>query len=515
VGSPSVPGFRLGNYQLVLELASGGMGTVHVARHLGAAGFERLVVVKRVHPHLLGNREFSDMFRDEARVAALIRHPNVVSVSDVVELEGELFLVMEYCESHALSTMLKSARTLLQQPLPIAITLRIFADMLAGLNAAHEAKDMMGQPLHVVHRDVSPQNIIVGIDGVTRLIDFGVAKAARRLTETRSGSLKGKLAYMSPEQARGVPLDRRADLFATGATLHEALTGVRLFKGENEADTLGKLLHSPIPAPSAVESTVSSELDRVTLKALARDPEKRYQTAADFLEDLEHAAQAASPREVAECLDHLCGERTLSRREELQTLLDELSRKTKLRPQSLSSGSPDDELMPTPATPRPQRGWVLPVALGAGLAFAGGAGIALWRTTSPDEPDSGTAGVGRDAARAGRDAAASGSARDASADLVVLTLSGPNPIAAVRTTGLEWARLNGTFAEVAVRPWEGDLPVEVILEDGRSVRTVAPAKGSRELKLELAASTDASRRGPRPTPHPGQNDLHENPYDEH
>ena len=194
------PRMHLGNYEPLLQLATGGMATVYVARQSGAAGFERLVVVKRVHPHLLANREFSDMFRDEARLAAMLHHPNVVAVTDVVESEGELFLVMEYVDSVALSTLLKTSVDK-RERLPPPVVVRILVDALAGLHAAHEAIDMRGNRLEIIHRDVSPQNVIVGSDGSSRLIDFGVAKARHRLTETKSGSLKGKYGYMSPEQA--------------------------------------------------------------------------------------------------------------------------------------------------------------------------------------------------------------------------------------------------------------------------------------------------------------------------
>jgi serine/threonine protein kinase len=287
---------RLGNYEPLLELASGGMATVFVARHVGAKGFERLVVLKRVHPHLLGNREFTDMFTDEARIASLIHHPNVVPVIDVVESERELLLVMEYVESAALSTLISNTKNV---GIPTRIVARIIADALAGLHAAHQALDMRGEPMELVHRDVSPQNIIVGKDGTTRLIDFGIAHAADRLTQTKTGSLKGKLAYMAPEQASGLPSDRRVDIFACGVTLHEALVGKRLFRGENELDTMRRIMEAPIPAPSSVLPSISVELDAVVLRALERNPRTRYQTAAEFLDALEGAITPASARAVS------------------------------------------------------------------------------------------------------------------------------------------------------------------------------------------------------------------------
>lgn len=178
--------FRLGNYEPLMELANGGMARVYAARQIGAAGFERLVVIKRVHQHLLTSREFRDMFRDEARVASLIHHPNVVPVIDVVEWEGELLLVMEYVDSSALATFLKVVNRA-EVRIPPAVAVRIITDTLGGLHAAHEVVDMRGVRLELVHRDVSPQNILVAADGSSRLIDFGVAKARHRITQTRSG----------------------------------------------------------------------------------------------------------------------------------------------------------------------------------------------------------------------------------------------------------------------------------------------------------------------------------------
>ncbi len=315
------PNPRLGNYEPLLELASGGMATVYVARQVGAAGFERLVVVKRVHRHHLGNREFYRMFLDEARVASLVRHPNVVSVIDTVEEGGELFLVMEYVESSALSSLLKTVAHQ-HDRLPPAVAARILADTLAGLHAAHEAVDMRGERLELVHRDVSPQNVIIGVDGGSRLIDFGVAKAAHRLTETRSGSLKGKLAYMSPEQAMGKEVDRRVDLFAAGVALHEALTGRRLFQGENDLDTMRRITEMPVRDPSSIAPGVPRSLDAVVQRALVRDPNGRFQTAAEFLEALEGAIPLAPLREVAAYMISKCGDRLDERRIRLKEIVE-------------------------------------------------------------------------------------------------------------------------------------------------------------------------------------------------
>ncbi len=312
---------RLGNYEPLLRLATGGMAQVFVARQIGAAGFERLVVVKRVHKHLLANHDFYDMLRDEARVASLIRHPNVAPVIDVVESDGELFLVMEYIESAALSTLLK-ASTDARIRVPPAIAARIAIDTLSGLHAAHEAIDMRGNHLEVVHRDVSPQNVVVGVDGSSRLVDFGVAKARHRITETKSGSLKGKYGYMSPEQARAQPIDRRSDIFSLGVVFHEVLAATRLFQGEHELDTLRRIVELEVPPPSSIAPGIPPALDAVVLRALGRARDARFQTAAEMADAIEAAIVPATPREVAAFLQERCGDRLAKRRETLAAMLE-------------------------------------------------------------------------------------------------------------------------------------------------------------------------------------------------
>jgi serine/threonine-protein kinase len=269
----------------------------------------------------LANREFYDMFRDEARICATIRHPNVVPVTDVVEADKELFLVLDYVESLSLSALLTGALDRGER-LPPPILSRIFADTLAGLHAAHEAVDIRGNRLELIHRDVSPQNIIVGLDGTSRLIDFGIAKAESRMSVTTSGVVKGKLRYMSPEQVRHQPLDRRSDIFAAGVVLFEALTGQRLFAGDCQGDVVLEILLHETSAPSTQVPEIPPELDEVVARALARKREERFQTAAEFQEALERALPPASPREVARIVEQYGGEKLEERRAELQVALD-------------------------------------------------------------------------------------------------------------------------------------------------------------------------------------------------
>ena len=266
------------------------MATVYLARLSGAGGFQRFVAIKRLHPHLAGDNEFVQMFLDEARLAARLHHPNVVPILEIGESPQGYYLVMEYVEGDTLARILaRSAQA--GKMLSPKVSMRICLDTLMGLHVAHELKDDDGQPLNIVHRDVSPQNILIGMDGSGRITDFGVARAATRLSTTRTGQLKGKLAYMAPEQARGAPVDRRADLFAMGIVLWECLAQKRLFKGEGEADTLNRVLYEPIPSLRQANPDVPAALEAVVMKALERDRDKRWSDASELADALEKAAR--------------------------------------------------------------------------------------------------------------------------------------------------------------------------------------------------------------------------------
>ncbi len=282
---------RLDRFELIAELASGGMATVYLARLSGAGGFQRFVAIKRLHPHLANDQDFIQMFLDEARLAARLHHPNVVPIVEIGESPEGYYLVMEYIEGDTLARLL--ARSVQAgKSLPAKAGIRILLDTLAGLHAAHELLDDDGKPLKIVHRDVSPQNILVSVDGSARITDFGVARAASRLSTTRTGQLKGKLAYMAPEQARGKDVDRRADIFAMGIVVWETLAQRRLFKGEGEADTLNRVLYEPIPLLRSANPMMPQQLEELCSKALERDPDKRFDTCLDFAEALEKVARS-------------------------------------------------------------------------------------------------------------------------------------------------------------------------------------------------------------------------------
>jgi serine/threonine protein kinase len=317
----SVAGTRvIGRYVMYDEIASGGMASVHFGRLLGAVGFSRTVAIKHLHSHYLADVEFVSMFVDEARLSSRIQHPNVASPLDVVlEDTGEIFLVMDYIHGETLVRLIGNARAA-NLVLHHTVSAAIIGAVLRGLHAAHEAVDERGAPLGIVHRDVSPQNIIVGADGVTRVLDFGVAKAVSRSQSTRQGHLKGKLSYMAPEQMQCGPIDRRVDTFAAGVVLWEALTQRRLFKPENPAAAFSMVMHMPIERPSCLNPAVPPELDAVTMKALARDPDAWFQSAREFADAIEAATPLASYSRVGEWVQRLCGERLAKRAERVAEL---------------------------------------------------------------------------------------------------------------------------------------------------------------------------------------------------
>ncbi len=313
-------------YEMLLKIASGGMATVYIARVRGAAGFWRLVALKRLHAHLLEESGFRRMLISEARLASKIHHPHVVAVHDVEDLDGEIVLVMEYVEGPSLAA-LQAVAAERSEALSTAVAVRIILDACEGLHAAHELCDESGRALELVHRDVSPQNLLVGADGVSRLADFGIAKCSQPATglgATTMGSLKGKAGYMAPEYVDSGRMDARGDIFALGVVAWEAVTGQRLFRRANDVESLKAVLSGEIPIPSTVAATPAPLLDPVLLKALMRSPEERYGTARAFAQDLERAAGdaglLASHTEVSQAVHALVGQVLEERRDLIRQL---------------------------------------------------------------------------------------------------------------------------------------------------------------------------------------------------
>ncbi len=308
---PTVPAASkrrvVGRYELYDSIASGGMATIHLGRLLGEVGFARVVAIKKLHPHLATDPEFSAMLLDEARLAAGISHPNVVPTLDVVATEGEIFLIMDYVEGDSLSHLIRFTRKSKQLIEP-AIVSGVMSGALYGLHAAHTAVDERGKALNIVHRDFSPQNILVGVDGIPRVLDFGVAKAARRIAQTEAGRTKGKFSYMAPEQIRMDNLDLRADIFSAGICAWEALTGRLLFSSEDPGRTIAKVIECNVPPPSSIAPNLSASIDAIVLRALNKDPSKRFQTAREMAIALEDAIPPAIPRKIGEWVEHHAGE---------------------------------------------------------------------------------------------------------------------------------------------------------------------------------------------------------------
>ena len=300
-----------GRYAVFDEIAHGGFASIHVGRTVGAGGFARTVAIKRLHAQYAKDPEVSAMFLDEARVVARIRHPNVCPTLDLIAEDDELFIVMEYIEGVTLRHLLRDAAKR-KRSIPLGVALKIIAGALHGLQAAHDAKNELGEPMELVHRDVSPDNILIGIDGMPRLLDFGVARALGQYHNTRDGEVKGKLHYITPEQVRGEPITSRSDLFSASVVLWEAMTTKRLFQAKSVAAIAHDLLTKEIPEPSEIADT-PRKLDGIVMQGLERDSSKRWQSWAKMAAALEAVGELASDQAVARYVRQVGADRIADR----------------------------------------------------------------------------------------------------------------------------------------------------------------------------------------------------------
>jgi serine/threonine-protein kinase len=295
-------------YALYDEIARGGMATIRLARELGPEGDARVVAVKELHPQFAHDQDFAAMFRDEMRVSARVNHPNVVPildlVSDLVSGGGQAMLVMEYVHGESVAQL----QTLTRRPFPPAIAATIIVGVLHGLHAAHETKGADGESLRIIHRDVTPQNVVVGIDGRPRLLDFGVARATGRSQTTRAGQIKGKLSYVSPEQLQGRSLDRRVDIYSASVMLWEMLAGRRLFSSRDRQVLEHLILSGPVPPPSTINPMVTPALDQIVLRGLHRDPEQRFATALEVAAAIEELGGILSAAELGAWVEQTWGD---------------------------------------------------------------------------------------------------------------------------------------------------------------------------------------------------------------
>jgi serine/threonine-protein kinase len=392
---------RVGRYELLMELASGGMATVFIGRQRGAGGFERIVAIKRMHPHIGAIPELAASFMDEARIASLIHHPNVVSVHDVHESDGERLLVMDYIDGTSLAALIKGARRS-NTLLPIHVSIYIISQALRGLHAAHEQKSLTGAPLNIVHRDATPQNILLGVDGSVRLTDFGIAKAAERSAHTTTGNVKGKFRYMAPEQAMGKNLDRRVDIFALGVVLWEMLSGQRFLKGESDAEIIHNLAMAQFEDLHQVEPSIPPELSLIVMTAVAANPDRRWATAEQFADALDYWARStgylASATDVAAQIQTFCQGPINTRHHNLAEILAgrrppvSIGIPSSVSPAELATGSNasiaalsnvGSTILPTTETPLPRPFWRHPAVLvSASLVGLFGGAISLRAATA-------------------------------------------------------------------------------------------------------------------------------------
>ncbi|KAB2898476.1 MAG: serine/threonine protein kinase, partial [Kofleriaceae bacterium] len=310
-GAGALVGKRLGQYELLALLALGGTAEIYLARVGGTAGFEKYVVVKCLHDHLAYDREFVQMFLDEARLGAQLDHSNIVQTLGLGEQDGRYYLVMEFVAGMSLALMARRAvERVPRGHIPVPLVLGIAVQACEGLHYAHE-KQSGGKPLNLIHRDISPQNLVITFEGMVKVVDFGIAKAEERETATRSGTIKGKFAYMSPEQCQAKDIDRRTDVFALGVVLHELLTGRRLFKRGSAYDTYQAILECKVPVPSAQNHELDPALDPILMKALAKNPSQRYPSAEAFGEALTNylhtRGKSAGPGDIALFIDQYYG----------------------------------------------------------------------------------------------------------------------------------------------------------------------------------------------------------------
>jgi eukaryotic-like serine/threonine-protein kinase len=365
------PSYTVGRYALFEQFATGGMATVHFGRLDGAGGFSRVVAIKRLLPHLVQNHEFTEMLLKEARLAARVRHPNVAATLDVVATKGDVLLVLDYVHGEALSTLCRSQAKEKKEQLPLPIAVGIMLDMLQGLAAIHDATDEKGRSLSLVHRDVSPPNVLVGADGVARVLDFGIATALEHIEETAPERRKGKRGYMSPEQLRGERLTQASDIFSAGIVMWELLAMRRLFPADQEKEPGEAVLRGDYPLVSQYRADIPLALDDIVMRALSTEPSARFRSMQQLAEAVEAASPArANARRIGEWVLDLARDALADRTRKVARvenwIADEIPLKSTpftaelpLRPYSASSRPPEvfeanvPPLLLQPAPPLP------------------------------------------------------------------------------------------------------------------------------------------------------------------
>ncbi len=494
---------RIGRYELLVPIASGGMATVYLARLATSAGFDRMVALKRIHPHLREDSTFVLDFLDEARLAGKIHHPNVVAVLDAEDDPEGPYLVMDYVEGDSLASLERALRTA-DARCDDGIALRILDDALAGLHAAHELAGDDGANLGVVHRDFTPQNILVGTDGHTRLTDFGIAKAAAHGGRTRTGHIKGKVSYMAPEQLRGERLDRRADVWAAGAVAWELFGNRKCFAEEEELATAMKVVEGAVPTLRSVRPDLPAALDEAIASALERDPAERCPSAAELRRRIARAsAELGSPASAADVgawVRRLAGEKLRLRAKEVERVKSD--RAAKEEPRATAEAATETKTSGAHAgTSTTEPGSRLrPAMIVAGLGAVATVvlvtrGFSSRTNESPPPPPPSTTVVSADPPKpppSGETVAISANAPMRELHVGERAIALPRPVAAVA--------IEVTAAERAAHA-----PVLAVASDGRTAEATLE-EGTSTLGLTFASdapsASQARHRKPRPTPTP-------------
>jgi serine/threonine-protein kinase len=482
-------------YELLGELAAGGMATVYLGRMRRPMGFARLVAIKCMHPQYAKDPAFASMFLDEARLTARLRHPNIVPTLDIVADGKHLLIVMEYVAGESLAALLGLVRAA-NERVPVPVACAIIHDVLLGLHEAHEARDDEGAPLAIVHRDVSPQNVILGLDGLARVLDFGVAKARSRVHHSNEGEIKGKLPYMPPEQLFGEGLDRRVDVYAAGVLLWEALVGARLFEGASEEVLVRRIDAGTVEAPSRRAADIPPALDALVLRALAKAPDGRFPTALAMAEALS-AIAPLPPRtaisawmrrySTARALPTTAGGTALALSDlsegvsegvRAEALVAALERATEASRPSLAPISTTART-PTPPTPR--------FAVVAGIAIFAVAGVLFGRTMRAETARAATTTATDRAAAAERTAAEPLAAAAAAATAAAATTAAASTTAAAATTAAASRAEDLTVARAPAAPSKGS-------QVARAVRGLAPTTAA------SGAASPTSRAAMTPAP---------------
>jgi TonB family protein len=383
-------GIKFGQYVLLEKIATGGMAEVWKARMRGVEGFQKIVAIKKILPHLSDNQDFIEMFIDEAKLAAQLNHNNIIHIYDLGKIQSSYYIAMEYVDGFDLKTILKRAQDR-DQPMQVELALFVASKIAAALDYAHRKRDFEDREMGLVHRDVSPQNVLISEEGDIKLCDFGIAKAASKASHTQAGALKGKLQYMSPEQAWGRHIDKRSDIFALATVLFEMLTGRKLFAGDNELSILEQVREARITVPSEFNDEVSPEIDAVVHKALQKEPEKRYQTAGEMARDLDQILYSFKPTptsaDLAIYMHRLAGPDTIGHMPEPEPFVESKPAPAVIAPVPAAAAAP---AMPatfapaatTAAAAPAKNAPIVPIVIGIAAVLAIVIGIVLMKNKS-------------------------------------------------------------------------------------------------------------------------------------